>query len=105
MRELATMVIEITWTRAPQIVLPIWMARLGVPFCVYFSELGGDHPLYTAASLQAWRGNRMISRERAARDLGYHPRPLRETLVDTFRWFAEMGHLRRPHTPRLPPTY
>ncbi len=96
LRELAAMVTEITWTQAPRIVFPIWMARLGVPFCTFFTEMGRQHPLYTSVSLRALRSNRMISRELAERDLGYHPRPLQETLVDTFRWFAEAGCLPRP---------
>ena len=96
MRELAAMVTEITWTQAPRLVFPMWMARLGLPLGTRFTKLGGEHPLYTGVSLRALRGNRMISRERATRDLGYHPRPLQETLVDTFRWFAKMGCLPRP---------
>lgn len=96
LRELAAMVTEITWTDPPRLVFPMWVARLGVPFCAYFTKLGGEHPLYTRVSLRALRGNRMISRELAVRDLDYHPRPLPETLVDTFRWFAEAGCLPRP---------
>jgi dihydroflavonol-4-reductase len=96
LRELAAMVTEITWTQAPRLVVPMWMARLGVPFCSHLTKLGGKHPLYTSVSLKALRGNRMISRELAARDLGYHPRPLPETLEDTLRWFAEAGRLPRP---------
>jgi dihydroflavonol-4-reductase len=96
LRELAAMVKEITWTDPPRLVLPMWVARFGVPFCAHFTKLGGEHPLYTGVSLRALRGNRMISRELAMRDLDYHPRPLLETLVDTFRWFAELGCLPRP---------
>jgi dihydroflavonol-4-reductase len=96
LRELAAMVTDLTWTRPPRLVFPMWLARLGVPFCAYLAKLGGEHPLYTSVSLRALRGNRMISCELAARDLGYHPRPLQETLLDTFRWFAEAGRLPCP---------
>jgi dihydroflavonol-4-reductase len=96
LRELAAMVKEITWTQPPRLVLPMCVARLGVPFWFRFTKLGGEHPLYTSVSLRALRGNRMISRGLAVRDLDYHPRPLQETLVDTFRWFAEVGCLPRP---------
>jgi dihydroflavonol-4-reductase len=97
MRELAAMVTEITWTRSPRLAFPMWMARLGLPLGARFAMLdGGEYPLYTSVSLKALRGNRMISRERATRDLGYRPRPLRETLVDTLRWFAKAGRLPRP---------
>jgi dihydroflavonol-4-reductase len=96
LRELAAMVTEITWTRPPRLVLPMWVARLGVPFWPRFTGLGGEHSLYTGVSLRALRSNRMISCKRAARDLGYHPRPLQETLADTLRWFARTGLLSRP---------
>ena len=96
MRELAAMVQEITWTRPPRLVFPLWMARLGVPFGARFTKLDGEHPLYTPVSLRALRSNRAVSHERAARDLGYHPRPLQETLVDTLQWFAKEGRLSRP---------
>jgi dihydroflavonol-4-reductase len=96
LRELAAMVTEITWTRSPRLVVPMWIARLGAPFCSHLIKLGGEHPLFTSVSLRALRGNRMISRERAARHLDYHPRPLSETLEDTLRWFATAGRLPRP---------
>jgi dihydroflavonol-4-reductase len=96
MRDLAAMVQEITWTRPPRLAFPQWMARLGVPFGTRFTKLDGEHPLYTPVSLRALRSNRVVSRARAARDLGYHPRPLQETLVDTLQWFAEEGRLSRP---------
>jgi dihydroflavonol-4-reductase len=96
LRELAAMVTEITWTRYPRLVVPMWLARLGVPFYSYFAKASGKDPLYTSVSLRALRGNRMVSRKLAARDLGYHPRPLQETLADTVRWFARTEHLPRP---------
>jgi len=96
MRELAAIVTEITWTRSPRLVFPMWMARLGLPLGTRFTKLDGEHPLYTSVSLRALQSNRTISCERAAHDLKHHPRPLWETLVDTFRWFAATGRLPRP---------
>jgi dihydroflavonol-4-reductase len=43
----------------------------------------------TTVALRDLRGNRCISHARAAADLGYAPRPLRETLADTLAWFNE----------------
>jgi dihydroflavonol-4-reductase len=57
------------------------------------SRLNGRSPLYTSVSLRALRSNRHISHEKATRELGYQPRPFRETLVDTLRWFEENGQL------------
>lgn len=39
-------------------------------------------------------GNTMISHEKATRELGYAPRPMKETMLDTIQWFREAGRLR-----------
>jgi len=99
--DLAVLTEEVTGARAPRTVFPMWMARVGVPFGTHFTRLDGNHPLYTRFSLRALRGNPQVSHQRATRDLGYHPRPLRETLEDTFQWFVEAGRLARPSAQRF----
>jgi dihydroflavonol-4-reductase len=96
--KLASLVEEITGVPAPRLVLPMWLAHIGAPFIVAFSQLSRKRPLYTNASIRALCSNRSVSHEKAARELGYHPRPLRETLVDTLRWFEENGYLDRSVT-------
>jgi dihydroflavonol-4-reductase len=93
LREVAAMVEEITGTSAGRLIFPIWLARMGAPFATAFARRKGKRPLYTSASLKALCSHRMISHLRSSRDLDYHPRPFRDTLVDTLRWFAETGHL------------
>jgi dihydroflavonol-4-reductase len=92
---IADMVAEFTGIRAPRFVSPLWLARVGVPVVKTFSRLSGRWPLYTSVSMRALRSNRHISHDRATRELGYQPRPFRETLVDTLRWFEENGQLSR----------
>lgn len=96
MVDIAAMVAEITGVPANRIVVPLWLAHVGVPFIQAISRLNGKRPLYTGVSLRALKSNRHISHERAARDLGYRPRPFRETLIDTLHWFEENGNLTRP---------
>ncbi|MCJ7655138.1 MAG: NAD-dependent epimerase/dehydratase family protein [Dehalococcoidia bacterium] len=98
--DLAVIVEEITGTPAPRLVFPLWLARIGAPFTAVFAQLTGKRPLYTSASIRALCSNQNISHERATRDFGYHPRPLRETVVDTFRWFEENGYLGCPVIPQ-----
>jgi dihydroflavonol-4-reductase len=93
MCDIARIVAEITGTPAPGFVCPLWLARLGAPFIKAASRLNGKRPLYTSVSLRALRSNRHISHDRATRELGYQPRPFRETLRDTLRWFDETGQL------------
>lgn len=96
LREVATQVEQITGVPAPSFVCPLWLARIGAPIITAFDRLAGRRPLYTSVSLQALRGNRNISHQKATSELDYHPRPLRETLIDTLRWFEESGRLARP---------
>jgi dihydroflavonol-4-reductase len=87
LHDLAKLAREINGVRVPRFVLPMWLARIGAPFVTAVSRLAGKRPLYTTAALRPLRGNRRFSHARATRDLGYHSRPLRETVVDTLQWF------------------
>ena len=93
-RDLAKLTEEIAGTPAPRFVCPTWLARTGAPVVTAFNQLTGNRQLYTSVSIRALSNcNHNISHERATRELNYHPRPLRETLIDTFRWFQETGML------------
>jgi dihydroflavonol-4-reductase len=93
MCDIAGMVAEITGVKNNRFVCPLWLARLGAPVIQGVSRLSGKRPLYTSVSLGALRSNRHISHEKAARELDYQPRPFRETLADTLRWFEANGRL------------
>jgi dihydroflavonol-4-reductase len=96
-QDLAGLTEEILGTPAPRFVCPTWLARSSAPAVSVFNNLTGNRQLYTSVSIRALsQCNRNISHERATRELGYHPRPLRETLADTFRWFQDTGSLNLP---------
>jgi dihydroflavonol-4-reductase len=99
MGDIAGMVAEITGVPKRKLVCPLWLARLGAPVVQGMSRLNGKRPLYTSVSLRALNSNRHISHEKATRELGYEPRPFRETLTDTLRWFEENGKLSRLMSP------
>jgi dihydroflavonol-4-reductase len=91
--DLIRQVCELTGVRPPRFTSPMWLARAAAPLIEQVYRCLGRRPLYTSASLCALRSNRCVSHQRAARELGYQPRPLRETLVDTICWHAEQGNL------------
>jgi dihydroflavonol-4-reductase len=99
LRQLAKMTEEITGVKAPGSVCPMWLARVGAPFITAFDRLARRRPLYTRLSLQALRGHRHISHQKASRELDYQPRPFRESLIDTLKWFEAEGKLTRPLKP------
>jgi dihydroflavonol-4-reductase len=91
-RELADTVAELTGVPAPRLACPSWLAAAAAPFAVAWGRLRGERPLFTPLSvLTLHDNNRAISHARATRDLGYTPRPFRETIGDTLEWFRSVG--------------
>jgi len=99
--DLVNMVAGLIGVAAPRFVFPLWLARLGVPVVGAFSSLKKKWPFYTSVAMRALGSNRNISCARAARELGYQPRPFRETLIDTLRWFEDTGKLSLPKSGSL----
>jgi dihydroflavonol-4-reductase len=91
--EIAAMVKDAVSVKPPAFVCPLWLADISAPFADGFARLAGKRPLYTPVALIALHGNRNISHVKADRDLGYSPRPLKETIVDTIKWFQSCGRL------------
>lgn len=94
--QVAELIQEITGVPAPSFVCPTWLAQLGAPIVSTFDRLAGRRPLYTSVSIRALHNNQQISHKKATGELDYHPRPFRETIIDTLRWFEERGQLARP---------
>jgi dihydroflavonol-4-reductase len=92
-RELARLVCSITGSRLPRLVCPMWLAEIAAPLFTVWAELWGERPLFTWVALDALSSNRKISSAKAVAALGYKAQPLRDTLVDTLRWFVEAGQL------------
>ncbi len=91
--EIAAIISETMGVPAPRIVCPLPLARIGLPFINAFISVSGKQPLYTSVSLNTLCENQSISHEHATGELDYQPRPLRETLEDTLRWFKENEYL------------
>ncbi len=96
MGEVAGLVCDAAGRRTPRLTCPYAVARLGAPLSTFYSLLFGKEPLFTSYSLAALRGNRLISHQRAERELDYRPRDLDETIRDTWRWFTENGLVHLP---------
>jgi len=93
-KRLACLVEEVTGVQPPKFTSPYWLARVGLPVAKAVSKLTEAPLLYTNETLQVLiRCNRNISSLKARRELGFHPRPLTETLRDTFAWHQMAGNL------------
>ena len=80
---------EACGTRPPRLVLPIWMAKIFAPAVVWYSRLRRVRPLVTPEAIEIVCCHQNIATEKASTELGFEPRPIRETVVDTVRWFQE----------------
>ncbi len=89
LRELAALAHEINGARVPRWICPMWLARLAAPLVTSWCALAGQRALLTGSGLRPLRGNRHISHALAERELGHQPRPLRDTMTDTWHWFEE----------------
>jgi dihydroflavonol-4-reductase len=91
--ELVGLFEQVTGVRPPRLLAPMWAVRIGVPFVMAWGRLTGQEPLYTWDALHALGGNRNISHEKAARELGHDPRPTLETVEAIHKSFLDQGAL------------
>jgi len=69
--------------------VPIWLARLAARLSPLFCRIFKLRPRLTSYSLETVLGNSNISRIKAQKELGYHPRRLGESIADTVRWWRQ----------------
>jgi dihydroflavonol-4-reductase len=94
-REIAEITAQIRGQRAPILTAPMGLAQAAAPVVETLCHLARLRPIFTRATLRALRSNHQISHTRAAYELGYAPRPFKETLTDTLAWFEETGRLKK----------
>lgn len=86
--QLADLVYTTSGERFRKLTCSLGLARIGLPFLKLYCRLSKTQPLYTRDSLSILKtGHHNISSEKAKKSLGFNPRPIEETLKDTFRWF------------------
>ncbi len=101
-RELSRIIGRLTGRKTAQRAAPIWLASVASWFSLGWGKLRGSTPKFTPAAIAAIQSHRLISHEKASRELGYEPRPLEETVGDTMEWFRGAGMLEDRRRPRRP---
>jgi len=87
--ELLMLLHEISGKRKISITLPLWFVKATASLSEFYYKLLRQPPLYTSYSLYVLGCNANFSHEKATRELGYSPRDIRETLVDTVEWLMK----------------
>jgi len=90
--ELGELVHRFGGARPPRFIASLGLATVGAPFMEAWSTITHQQPLYTRDSLNVLRhSNRNVRHDKAARDLGYVPRTLADTVRDTVAWLTTGG--------------
>jgi dihydroflavonol-4-reductase len=76
-------------------VAPLWTAKAAAPLAGVLARRIGSHLLPTSEALHALATFPTISGRKAENELGYHPRPIDDTLSALHAHFVHTGRLRR----------
>lgn len=90
-RTIAELVAEASGVRPPWFTSPLWLAYVGVPFMAIWSRVSKGRPMYTMEALDTLRRYQQVVSSKASDELGYAPRPLRQTIRATVDWFRRSG--------------
>lgn len=91
LKYIAEYIAEITGLKPPRMVLPMWLAKVGAPIAMLLDRARGAPPLFTLISLKELESNPLIIHEKASQELGYQPRPLKQSIAETIDWFRSYG--------------
>jgi dihydroflavonol-4-reductase len=80
---------EIMGKRLFSLKIPLQLANLTANIAPFYYRLTHNRPRFTSYSLATIASNSVISHAKARIELGYLPRPLRESLQDTVKWFMK----------------
>ncbi len=80
---------EVLGTRLFSLKIPFSLARFTANLTPLYYRLTRGRPRLTSYSLATLTANSNISHSKAHLELGYRPRPLRESLADTVKWFLK----------------
>ena len=92
--ELLRLLHEITGHKEIKRVLPLWFLTITAKMAEVYYRILRQAPLFTAYSIYTLNSNAKFSHEKAARELGYSTRELKETLSDTVDWLISQGRIK-----------
>lgn len=91
--EILDMLHEITGKKKITNYLPLWFANAAAPLAELYYKILRQPPLFTSYSLYTLNSNALFSHKKATTELGYTPRSMKETLLDTVTWLKENNRI------------
>lgn len=92
-KELLECLQENTGVSLPRTKVPRVLAKIAAPFAELGYMMKKQQPLFTCYSVATLGTNPTISHQKATKELGYHPRPVRQSLGDAVNWLKSTGKL------------
>ncbi|UCE97396.1 MAG: SDR family oxidoreductase [Dehalococcoidia bacterium] len=83
---------KISGVKAPNIKIPLWLARIAAYFSPIYYRLTRRKPRFTTYSIDVLRSNSLISSEKARLQLGFTTRPAIQSIRDSVSWFGQNGY-------------
>ena len=71
--------------------LPVKLAEIVAFFIEKFGRLTKTSPSFTTAAVHTLQHYRHVNIEKAKNELGFSPRPIKQTISDTLSWYREIG--------------
>jgi dihydroflavonol-4-reductase len=94
LQQLLAEIAGLTGRRAPRVRLPVAPLYPLAHMAEALARFTGREPFLTADGLKMSRNRMHFSSDKAARELGYRPRPHSEGLRDAIDWFSRAGYIR-----------
>ena len=91
--ELLNMLHEITGKKKIKRILPLWFVKLTAPLSEIYYKILKQPPLFTSYSIYTLNTNANFGCDKAAKELGYAARPMRNTLADTIQWLKDNNRM------------
>jgi dihydroflavonol-4-reductase len=79
--------------KIPKLKIPGWIANAVSSLATVYYELFKIKPVFTKYSFNTLQRNSMFSHIKASRELGYNPRLIKESILDSVTWFRKMGFI------------
>ncbi len=89
MSELMQILKDTTGIPIPKYKLPVWVAYPVAMLTPIYYRITGHKPVFTIYSLRTLRSNSYISHGKATEQLGYNPRPIRQTIRESVDWLKK----------------
>jgi dihydroflavonol-4-reductase len=92
--DILTEVARLVGRPPPRLKIPHWVAYPAAIGAEWAARVTGNVPLATRDSVRMSRKKMYFTSAKAARELGYRPRPARVAIADAVAWFKANGYLR-----------